>query len=359
MAAPGSLTNAVKRRAYRLLPLATLERLVPRALIGFHYHVVSHQALPHVRHLYGFKTPEQFEGDLRYLQRHYELLSYPDLLSSNGRPHAGRQRAILTFDDGYRECFSVVRPILLRFGIPCTFFVTTGFLDNQRAFHRNLVSLCIDATERVTDREAESVSRDVWPDTDVAVGGRRGLVRRLRGLTRANVEIDRACERLGVDVAHFLREERPYLTREQVRTLASDGFTIGAHTRTHPVFDKTDPPALLESEIAGSCREVCAITGASQVPFAFPVHGGGVDRDFLAALRAREPSIGLIFDTGRLRRDRDFIVHRIPVERPQPAAASGMSNIPDHLRRAYVNEGIRSVRQAMGRVVAGRIPRSE
>ena len=37
----------------------------------------------------------------------------------------------LTFDDGFRELHDVVAPILLRKGIPATFFVNSAFIDNK------------------------------------------------------------------------------------------------------------------------------------------------------------------------------------------------------------------------------------
>ncbi|NJN43533.1 MAG: polysaccharide deacetylase family protein [Anaerolineae bacterium] len=88
--------------------------------------------------------------------------------------------------------------------------------------------------------------------------------------------------------------------------MQEDGFVFGAHTRSHPklnTLSQTEQAA----EIIESCKIICEITGNDQVPFAFPFSGNGVDRDFLAGLRAQHPHIGPIFDTQKLRRDRPFI----------------------------------------------------
>lgn len=344
------LVRRAKQRAYRVLPLGLLERWLPRRVIGLHYHVVSNEPLPHVRHLYGFKTPAQFEDDVRWLARHYRLLSYSDLVDRlrDPAPPSGKPAAILTFDDGYKECHSVVRPILLRQGIPCTFFLTTHLIGNATLFHRNLVSLCLEAAGALDEGRATTVLHDLWPDAAARPSARAMLARRLRALRDAGPLLDRACDRLAVDGARFLREARPYLSRAEALALAGDGFTLGAHTRTHPVLDGQLSAERLDWEVAGSCDDLCALTGAVQVPFAFPVTGDHVDRDALAALRTRHASIGLVFDTGRLRHDRDFVVHRVPVERPRPAVPPGESNVPDHLRRAYVTQLLREARGALG-----------
>ena len=57
----------VARSALLQVPVNIYRKLIPRDLIGFCYHVVSDEQLPHVRHLYHYKTPTIFEQDLSYL----------------------------------------------------------------------------------------------------------------------------------------------------------------------------------------------------------------------------------------------------------------------------------------------------
>lgn len=130
--------------------------------------------------------------------------------------------------------------------------------------------------------------------------------------------------------------------------LAADGFTIGAHTRTHPLLGAFRDQGRLENEIVGSCATVRRLTGEENIPFAFPFSGDGVDRHLLEELRIRYPFIGLIFDTRRLGRDRPFVVNRIPVDRPPPDGGA-RSSLPDHFARAYVNHMVRDARAWVGR----------
>ena len=41
---------------------------------------------------------------------------------------------------------------------------------------------------------------------------------------------------LGVDFETFLRQHRPYLTSEEIQTLRTQGFEIGAHSIDHPHY---------------------------------------------------------------------------------------------------------------------------
>lgn len=320
--------GTLKRRARALLPLPLLRRAMPREVVGLLYHVVSDEPLPHVRHLFRYKSAAQFEADLVYLKRHFRPLSYAELLAGGAPGGVGKPGVVLTFDDGYAECFSVARPLLLKHGVPAVFFVATDFLDNRRLFHRNRVSLCLDRAEGI----------------GLGVEDFGALRRHLRALGPADPALDRACEALGVDGEAYLRRRRPYLTTDEVRQLAAEGFTIGGHTRSHPALGELDA-AEVEREVVESCRVVRELTGGGSIPFAFPFSGDGVSRGLLARLRAEHPFLGLFFDSRRLRRDREFILHRVPVDRPPGGGAP--SSIPDHLRRAYLSQAVWNVQRAL------------
>ena len=126
--------------------------------------------------------------------------------------------------------------------------------------------------------------------------------------------LDPLCERLGVQPEAYLRATQPYLTRAQIRALHADGFTIGAHSRSHRYLGDLSPQEA-EAEIVESCRVIQEITGQASVPFAFPYFGGRLDRAWLGDLRRRHEMIGLYFDTDGLREDEPFVVQRVFGER--------------------------------------------
>jgi peptidoglycan/xylan/chitin deacetylase (PgdA/CDA1 family) len=336
----------VAGQVLRLLPLRAFPRVIPRDVLGFCYHTVSEQQPAHIRHLYLCKTPAQFECDLEFLCRHYELVTYEDLSTALAPRRVGRPRAILTFDDGFQEWHSIVRPLLLRYGVPAIFFVTTGFLDNRRLFYRHKVSLCIDAYLRLPWAGAAAARRDLADILGTPLPRVGDLPVCLRRLTlQAEALLDSVCARLGVDTDAYLRTTAPYLTSEQVRALASDGFTIGAHSAAHALVSSMTT-AEAEADIVGSCAAVAQMVGAQTIPYAFPYafpfHGRGVGRDMLRSLRARHPHIGLFFDTGLLAQDEEFVINRIEVDGP-PRRGRRVTNLPAHVRRAYAVELARMV----------------
>lgn len=69
-------------------------------------------------------SPERFERQLQWLSRWRKVVSLPETLRS---PESNRLVAI-TFDDGFRDNLTVALPILEKFNLPMTLFVTAGFV---------------------------------------------------------------------------------------------------------------------------------------------------------------------------------------------------------------------------------------
>jgi len=327
------IKNTLERVA-RVIPLALYPRLLPRERVDFFYHAVTDAPMTHARHLYPVVPVAQFEENLRYLKARYTLVSYEELPAhyAEGAPLPSNA-AHLSFDDGFRECFDIVRPLLLKYEIPCTFFVATDWVDNHIMFYRNKVSLCIEHLHA----EPEAVTRlhALNPDLDDLATAVNWL-KELR-LPDDDV-INEVCRILGVDWEAFLAEYQPYLTRAQIQQMRAEGFTIGAHTQSHRKLRGLSATEI-ETEMVQSCRIVREISGQEIVPFSFPHSAFGVTRSLLADIRARHPFIGLLFDTKGVRRDVDFILNRVWAERPLEKRSSGgagsLSPLPQVLHYAY------------------------
>ena len=325
------------------VPLTIYRALLPRAPYGFFYHAVSDHPLPHVRHLYPHKSTQAFEQDLAWLNKHSSPVGYADL---EAHFSAGKRlpsnASFISFDDGFRECYDVVRPLLLKHHVPCIFFLTTDWIDNRALFFRSKISLALDALDRLSPEEQAGARK--------AFGARFGaptdplaFTLWLKDHKEADARaVDAICETLGIHSDHFLKENQPYLTRTQVRTMQAEGFTFGAHSCNHTKFMHLAPEEQA-GQIVRSCRIVAEITGADSVPFAFPFSGERVSRSMLRKLRKDHPEIGLIFDTKKLQRE-PGIVHRTWVDQPTSSVPPDQ-NLAFWLRDAYVRLATRNESQ--------------
>jgi peptidoglycan/xylan/chitin deacetylase (PgdA/CDA1 family) len=345
----------LKGWAYRLcqfVPLWLWRRLFPESTLVLCYHMISDAPLAHVKH-YPFLDSSQFERDLNRLESRFRYATYEQLLEQ--RSHARRPSSTsicLTFDDGFAQCSTVVRPILLRHRATCIFFVVTDLIDNRTVFFETQSSLCIDAILQRPAREVEAIIHELGIQARLpAVGDEnyesapaqmarfwkrfepqlRPLMVWLLTIQPSDAAVlEQLCVRLGVDAAAYVDEVRPYLSTQQILQLRSDGFTIGAHGRSHRRLQFLNI-AEAEQEIVESCRIIHTLTGQASVPFAFPYFGEGLDRRWLANLRQKHPFIGLFFDTQGLRRDSPGVVQRVFGERIEESGS-----IDRLLRRAWL-----------------------
>lgn len=143
--------------------------------------------------------PDTFDAHCRVLRSGCHPIGLDDWRAARAGKRALPARPVLvTFDDGYRSVFEIARPILTQHGIPAVVFVCTDPVREQRLFR--------------FDAEARRA---------------------------ANTNAD------GDPLAP--------MTVDQVRTLADEGFEVGAHTASH-VRLKDESDAAQREQMA-ACRE--------------------------------------------------------------------------------------------------------
>ncbi len=333
--------------ALGLIPLPLYRRLFPRPAVGIFYHSVSDERLPHQVHTYPSESVARFEAALRYIHRHFNPVTYQQLEDHYERGAPLPPRAFhLSFDDGFAECFSVVRPLLLKYEIPCTFFVTTDWLDDARMFYRHKQSLAVEHYQQLAPPEQAAALAAINLEFGLDLRDGDGFADWAGTLTRAEDEhITCAAQLIGLDLDAYRASRDLYLTREQVKQMHAEGFTIGAHTRSHWKLAELSSAEQRAAEVLESAQAVAALTGEARVPFAFPYSGNGVERAELAALRQAHPQLGLIFDTQKLQPDASFIVQRIWAEQVTFREAGRTTNVPALLCDAYIQEAWRALRR--------------
>ncbi len=182
----------------------------------------------------------------------------------------------LTFDDGYADNLPALRDV----GVPVTLFVSTGHVGGGRTFWWDeLARLLVegDGSGPLTVTLGGDVR--TWPARDAAQRevARRGLHAWLQVRREAEIQDALAQVRAWADAPPGA-DPAP-LTLDELRLLAaSDGVSIGAHTRTHPSLRWLDPTAQ-RAEIEGSRDDLAGWLGAAPTAFSYPFGVPGRDVD--------------------------------------------------------------------------------
>lgn len=291
------------------VPLESLIRMSGKRLLLPFYHAVSDEKLPHIESLYPVRNIALFRQDLEFLCCHFEPIDLETVRQSIHQPLA-KPAFHLTFDDGLREMYEVVAPILKEMGIPASFFVNSAFVGNQDLFFRYKVA-AICALEPKTPSDLHYSSHQKEADKEI-----NEVAKKLLQLKYEDIPlIDESAEDFGLDVQAFLENQQPYMTLDQLKSLANDGFTIGAHSIDHPEYrfislkeqlrQTEESLRFVEEEIGGKIRA-----------FAFPFTDFGVQEAwFTHFYKGNEPLLDVSFGTAGLKED-VFPQHfqRVPME---------------------------------------------
>ncbi len=148
----------------------------------------------------------EFERQINWLARRFEFVSLKEAQQRIESPSNHQPAVSITFDDGYAENCESALPLLIRRGIPCTYFVTV---------------------ENV-------LSGECFPH-DLAMGN------------------------------HFLPNNL-----EQLQQLAASGIEIGSHTRTHADLGAVTDPDKLYDELVQATADLEAALDRPVRYFAFP-----------------------------------------------------------------------------------------
>lgn len=264
----------------------------PPAGVLFPYaHIVSGVAPLHVRHLYAVPSVTKFKSDIDFLCRRYRALQLSEF-ERIGRLRDKRpaHSFVLSFDDGMREVYDVIAPILREKGVPAVFFLNTATIDNRQLMWRHKVSLLVERSQHQPTR--------IPPHLNIRSG--ESVCTQMKALRFADEHIlDDLARFFEIDFNEYLSGARPYLTTDQVLELASDGFEFGAHSANHPYFNELSVEDQ-KDQISRSVQFIRAL-GLPCRCFAFPFHDKGVPASVFRYMT--ELDVVLSFGTSEARVD--------------------------------------------------------
>ena len=277
-------------RAGTLLSTETLIRRSKKKNIFLLYHLVADDTPLHIKHLYRPRTRKEFSDDIDFLSRHFNFISTAEL--ANEKSSKGKCNIHLSFDDGLRECYDTIRPILLQKGIPAVFFVNPAFIDNHCMFHCHKASLL---------KEAYSIRKtDLCNETGAIIPGKEFLKTITSAIPHPEGYYENIAGQLGVDFYTYLQEHRPYLRLQQLKKMKDEGFEFGGHTLTHPHLSIL-PAAEQFAEISGSLQWLNENGIADKKYFAFPFHDIGIRQAIF--LKMKETGVAASFGTSGMKED--------------------------------------------------------
>ena len=232
--------------------LFTMARYLTRHRVRiFAYHGVSRDVDPALNFDGFFVHPDVFEKHLRTLKGHYRVMPLSEIVQAltEGRTLPNGASAI-TFDDGYANNYTEAAPLLARYELPATFFVTTGFVDGT---HKPWWFEIRDAGFEMRDTGYEAWCIDVEKSLK----------------NTSSLERQRRLSDILSRIPDHASRIPSFMTWSHLRELVTQGHDIGAHTVSHISLGH-ESPDVVEREITESLACVRAEIGGVCPVYSYP-----------------------------------------------------------------------------------------
>ena len=227
----------------------------------------------------------EFEKEIAYLRKHYDILSIDDAVGTiKSRRGFARPAVVLTFDDGYLDNYTLAYPVLRKYNVPATIYLTTGLIGTSERTWPDRIELALLET---------SVRQFAHPEL---FGGSPICISSKAEKEKVCLDIGQTLKPMPYDMRVKILEEvleslglngkgegisRTMLNWDEVKEMVANGITFGSHSHTHPILSKM-PLEEAKEEICLSKKIIEQNLGIEVKHFAIP--NGGKD-DFSDVLR--------------------------------------------------------------------------
>jgi len=231
-----------------------------------YYHMVSEKVHPY--YPIGSINQSEFREQIKILKKIFNIISLPEAIERNHSSNRLKNSLVLTIDDGFTECYSVIAPILEEEKIPATFFLIDSCIDNKNLMWVHKLEYL---NQTINKEKQNSIIKQFLHQT-IKNNSASNFMELSKQWSMG--EKDTYSEMIwnfseNESIEEWLQENKAYLTTNQIKELYNAGFNIGSHSATHPSCDKLDFEEL-QKEIVDSCNSISKKIGPEIKYFSYP-----------------------------------------------------------------------------------------
>ncbi len=185
---------------------------------------------------------EEFEEHLRIITRYGHPITLEEAVKNKKLPP---HPVVLTFDDGYKNNYSYAFPLLKKYHVPATIFVTTGFIDRTAYQWADRLAYIMEnaPTEKIDfywDGDKLTLELRSPAEKEKSIRIIKNYVKNVIPSEKIFLFIENLQNQLGVeyDWSRIPEDQLP-LTWDEIRQMKDSGLiSIGSHTVTHPILSR-------------------------------------------------------------------------------------------------------------------------
>jgi len=203
-----------------------------------------------------------FKKQMEYLSRNYNVISIDQFYSKIGSPK--KNSVIITFDDGYIDNYTNAYPILKKYNLPATIYLSTNAVDNKEILWWDKVSFMIKNTKESSLILPGHVNYDL-----------KNKGKALRRIARDLKELKEEKKLMLIaDMEKILkvkvkRAKNLFLSWNQINEMKKNNISFGAHTVSHPILTNISSKKA-EMEIVNSKKLIEKKIKSKVIHFSYP-----------------------------------------------------------------------------------------
>lgn len=234
-----------------------------------------------------YVSVDNFRRQVHFLKSHFNLVSLEELVERLTEGRDVQRCCVLTFDDGWQDNFQYAFPVLQKYSVPATVFLTTGYIGTQRWFWPEEVSLCL-----LKSRD-EVAERGVLPSFVQKELSRKGLGLKSSLERRVDCVVEFLKKKPPEQRLIYIRQlkdacglksngKRLLMNWDEVREMGKSSLIeFGSHTMNHVLLDQL-PLTEAQDEISLSKEVIGRKIGKKCVFFAYP--NGNYNESIISSL---------------------------------------------------------------------------
>jgi len=212
--------------------------------------------------------PQVFERHLQFLAARFTLISMDELISDLGNKSSRKDRAVITFDDGYAGFRTFALPLLEKYRLPATIYLCNDFLDGKGLQWWHLIDEALQSHRTIRfSWQKQSHSFSPSQDRKLAYSRIRSLF-----LNSNAADLHTLADKLirASGISPSAKRRYPMMTWDALNSLGkSSQITVGAHTKSHCALSRQTPAEVL-GEMCQNKSALEQVTNRKVDHFAYP-----------------------------------------------------------------------------------------
>jgi peptidoglycan/xylan/chitin deacetylase (PgdA/CDA1 family) len=191
-------------------------------------------------------SPENFEAHLKELAENYRVIPLHQLREEVRHDKLNANTIALTFDDGYLDNLTNAVPLLEKYGLHATIFVTSGMVGSDQEFWWDTMERVFLTGNALPELLSITTSDGIKEWNLTTAEGRLHALDNIGGFLRSrpyeriNLFINNLLEQVGIEQEGRLTHR--IVNAEQLKKLAnSPSIEIGSHSVTHTKLSILSP----------------------------------------------------------------------------------------------------------------------